>query len=177
MREIRTLIPGIRSELGSAIELRVEMAEAVCPILGDARQIQHVLACLISNAKEAMPDGGRLDIKTGNLVVGAPEAGEADWDRAGGETGGLRPGAYSVLNVRDTGIGMSPEVQAHVFEPFFTTKRLYKGAGLGLSVVYGIVKQCHGQIKIESAPGKGTSFRIFLPADPVPELKASTLSS
>jgi PAS domain S-box-containing protein len=163
--EIRSLIPGIRKELGSAIELRSAMPETVCPILGDARQIQHVLACLVSNAKEAMPEGGRLDIETGHLEVREPGA--------GGDEGGLRPGVYSVLIVKDTGIGMSAEIQAHAFEPFFTTKRLYKGAGLGLSVVYGIVKQCHGHIRIESAPGKGTAFRIFLPAEPALTAKAS----
>ncbi len=153
--EIRSLLPGIRMDLGSAVELRVAMPETVSPILGDARQIQHVLACLVTNAKEAMPDGGSLEIESENLLIR---------ETAGG---GLRPGAYSVLTVKDTGIGMSAEIQARVFEPFFSTKRLYKGAGLGLSVVYGIVKQCHGQIRVESAPGKGTAFRIFFPVEPV----------
>lgn len=163
--EIRDLAPAIRSELGSGIELRLEMPDVSCPVLGDARQIRHVIACLVSNAKEAMPDGGRLDIETRCLSVGGPESGEADKDATGIGTGGLRPGACCGLTVRDTGIGMSPEIQARVFEPFFTTKRLYKGAGLGLSVVYGIVKQCQGQIRIESWPGKGTEFRILLPAE------------
>lgn len=165
--EIRFLETGIRKDLGSAVELHLDLQGSACPILGDSRQIQHVLKCLASNAKEAMPDGGRLDIRTESLDI--RETGSHHGSSA------LRPGSYSVLTVRDTGIGMSPEIQAHVFEPFFTTKRLYKGAGLGLSVVYGIVKQCHGHIRIESAPGKGTSFRIFLPAEPVPEMRSAAL--
>jgi two-component system, cell cycle sensor histidine kinase and response regulator CckA len=161
--EIRSLIPDIRKELGQAVELRVAIAEEACPILGDARQIKHVLACLVSNAKEAMPEGGVLEIETDGFMAREPEG------------GGLRPGAYSVLTVKDSGIGMNAEIQAHVFEPFFTTKRLYKGAGLGLSVVYGIVKQCHGHIRIESAQGKGTAFRLFFPAGPLPRVKEAPL--
>ena len=130
-----------------------------------------MIACLVSNAKEAMPDGGRLDIETRRHTVGGSESGGIDGDGIREETAGLPPGAYCILTVRDTGIGMGPEIQAHVFEPFFTTKRLYKGAGLGLSVVYGIVKQCQGQIRIESAQGKGTAFRLILPADPSFDVK------
>jgi signal transduction histidine kinase/ActR/RegA family two-component response regulator len=141
------------------IELYTDLDPQVWPMKADAGQIEQVIMNLAVNARDAMPTGGRLTIETRNVTVGTE-------GRQGTMT--LEPGAYIMLAVRDSGHGMSEEVQAHLFEPFFTTKETGKGTGLGLSTVYGIVKQSGGAIGFDSQLGQGTTAKIFFPkADPV----------
>ncbi len=113
-----------------------------------------------------MPSGGKLSIETTNVEVDEAFTASRPW---------MRPGPYARLSIRDSGQGMSPEVQAHVFEPFFTTKPVGKGTGLGLATVYGIVKQSEGYILVESAPGEGTTFDLFFPQ--VPEAPVAAVAS
>ena len=141
------------------IELYTDLDPQIWPMRADAGQIEQVIMNLAVNARDAMPTGGRLTIETRNVTIG-PEG------RQGTVT--LEAGAYIRLAVRDSGQGMSEEVQAHLFEPFFTTKETGKGTGLGLSTVYGIVKQGGGVIGFDSQLGHGTTFKIFFPkAEPV----------
>jgi PAS domain S-box-containing protein len=119
----------------------------------DANQLETSLLNLVINARDAMPDGGRLKIETGHIVFDGRAAADQ----------GISSGAYVMLAVSDTGIGMSSETAERAFDPFFTTKGTGKGTGLGLSVVYGFVKQSGGHVEIESARGRGTTVRIFLP--------------
>jgi PAS domain S-box-containing protein len=140
--------------IGEQIELVIELGPDLRSIEADAGQLEQVIVNLAVNARDAMTGGGRLIIETAAMHVPAG---------ADVRPNSLAPGSYVMLRVTDTGCGMSPDVQAHVFEPFFTTKEPGKGTGLGLSTVYGIVKQSGGSIFLETTPGEGTSFRIFLP--------------
>src|SRR6202042_262049 len=117
-------------------------------------QLEQVILNLALNARDAMPRGGTLSLETGNVRVDAALARQHP---------GLIPGAYSRLQVADTGHGIAPEVIPRIFEPFFTTKELGKGSGLGLSTVYGVVKQSGGCVTLFSEPGNGTKFQIFFP--------------
>jgi two-component system cell cycle sensor histidine kinase/response regulator CckA len=142
--------------IGEDIELGLRLAAAPMLVKADPTQIEQVLINLAVNAREAMPNGGRLAIETSAVDLQADDA------RAYGDLG-LAPGAYVLLAMTDTGRGMPPDVLAHVFEPFFTTKPEGRGAGLGLATAYGIVKQSGGSIWVYSEVGLGTTFKIYLP--------------
>ena len=140
--------------IGEDIELVTELDPALENTKADPVEMGQVLMNLAVNARDAMPEGGRLSIRTENIDV-LPDA-AADDDT-------IRPGGYVALSIGDTGLGMDEDTLSRIFEPFFTTKQKGKGTGLGLSTVYGIVKQSGGYVSVDSAPGKGTTFKIFLP--------------
>jgi two-component system cell cycle sensor histidine kinase/response regulator CckA len=144
----------LRRLAGAGVSLETELDPGLWYVLADPGQLEQVLVNLVVNARDAMPDGGRLRIETANLNLQAVDDSRAN---------GVRPGDYVTLSVRDTGVGMDVPTQARIFEPFFTTKSAGKGTGLGLSTVYGIVEQSGGHIAVESAPGQGAAFTIFLP--------------
>jgi two-component system, cell cycle sensor histidine kinase and response regulator CckA len=144
----------LRRLLGSGITLEVAPDPGLWYVMADPGQIEQVLANLIMNARDATSRGGRVTITTANCRV-SPEGPE--------RAGGVRPGTYATLAVADTGVGMDIATQARIFEPFFTTKETGAGPGLGLSSVYGIVEQSGGHITVESAPGRGSTFTIYLP--------------
>lgn len=144
--------------LGADIQLRTDLQEQLFLARVDSSQIEQVIINLAVNARDAMPGGGVLTIRTRNL----------DLHPEGSLGRGLQPGQYVELSVVDTGHGMDETTRKHIFEPFFTTKPKGKGTGLGLATVYGIIKQSGGQILVQSRPEKGTAFRIYLQATPAP---------
>ncbi len=143
--------------IGEDIQLALATQKPLQFLRADPDQITQVLLNLCVNARDAMPRGGKLTIGTSSITV-TPAQSE--------DLPGLAPGIYSVLSVADNGLGMASEVQSRIFEPFFTTKPLGKGTGLGLSMVYGIVQQSGGHIRVESELDTGTTFRIYFPAVP-----------
>jgi PAS domain S-box-containing protein len=157
---LRDVAKMLRRLIGEDVSLEM-LLEAERPLTYvDPGQFEQVILNLAINARDAMPNGGRLVIRTSDFYLSAGDV---------HELAGLPVGDYVLLNVSDTGEGMPPEVKTHIFEPFFTTKEVGKGTGLGLSTVYGIVKQCGGSISVYSEPGQGTSFKILLPALEVEE--------
>ncbi len=153
----------LRRVLGEHIELVTRCHEPVWPIRADPAQLEQVVMNLAINSRDAMPQGGRLSIRTENVSIGRD-------DRPPHPD--LKPGDYTVLEIRDTGVGMSPEVLSHMFEPFFTTKPMGQGTGLGLATVYGIMKQGGGQVWVDSVPGSGTTFGLYFPRSLEPRAPA-----
>lgn len=147
----------LRRLIGEDVELVIRIDPLNTHIRADHSQVIQVLMNLCINARDAMPEGGVLIIETNTMLIDDSYAQHHPF---------IKPGQYAVLSVSDNGTGMDEETQNHIFEPFFTTKEKNKGTGLGLSTVYGIVKQHNGNILVYSEPGKGTTFRIFLPAIP-----------
>ena len=141
----------IRQAVGGECEVRLRTDERLWRCHVDPPLLETALLNLALNARDAMPDGGVLEIETRNVVL----------DR--GSVTGAAPGSYVRLSVLDTGCGMAPEVQDQIFEPFFTTKEVGKGTGLGLSMVYGFVRQSGGHVTVDSAPGRGTTIALYLP--------------
>lgn len=154
---VNTLIYGmtelIQRTAGPGIQVETLGSEELWPVLVDASQLENTLLNLCINARDAMPDGGRITLKTANQWIGVEE------DSAQG----MLEGQYLCLSVSDTGTGIPPEVLAHVFEPFFTTKPIGQGTGLGLSMIYGFAQQSGGQVRIDSKVGEGTTVSIYLP--------------
>ncbi|WP_085317321.1 hybrid sensor histidine kinase/response regulator [Derxia lacustris] len=146
----------IRRTVGPAVQVELKLADGAWLVMCDRNQLESALLNLCVNARDAMPDGGWLTVSTAELVLGGGDVERAD---------DLEPGRYASIAVSDTGAGMTPEVLAQVFEPFFTTKPLGRGTGLGLglSQIYGFVKQSGGSVRISTEPGQGTTVRLLLP--------------
>jgi len=144
----------LRPLIGETIALATELSSDAGCTRADAGQLEQVLMNLVVNAKDAMPDGGKLTIRTKRVTLAE--------DHSRGQTF-IRPGNYVMLSVSDSGMGMDKETQSRIFEPFFTTKEKGKGTGLGLSTVYGIIKQSGGYVMVQSEKGLGTTFNIYLP--------------
>jgi two-component system cell cycle sensor histidine kinase/response regulator CckA len=140
--------------IGETVELELKHGRDLWPVKADLNQFEQVIVNLAVNARDAMPDGGKLTIRTRNV----PEEEARKFGYVGFE-----PADNVLIEVQDSGVGMNADVREKIFEPFFTTKELGKGTGLGLSTVYGIIKQSNGYIYADSEPGRGTTFRVFLP--------------
>ncbi len=151
---IHQMEPMVRRMLRDDIELSVHFEAERSVVKADRSQLEHVVMNLAVNAQDAMPAGGRLEIKTADTTLGEASSDDADAPRAGD---------YVVLSVRDVGLGMDAGTQQRIFEPFFSTKAVGESSGLGLATVYGTVKQHGGHIVVESQPGQGSCFRISLP--------------
>jgi signal transduction histidine kinase/HAMP domain-containing protein len=165
MLDLNDVVSGMAQMLQRLIGESIDLVFSPGPHLGrvkvDPGQLEQVIVNLVVNARDAMPNGGRIIIETSNVELGGQPA---------GRHGGVSSGWHVMLAVRDTGTGMDAETQARIFEPFFTTKGPGKGTGLGLATVYGVVNQSGGSISVDSEPGAGTTFTIYFPrVDGIPE--------
>jgi PAS domain S-box-containing protein len=151
---IRKVTKLLSQLIGEHIVLTMILSDRNPTVMADANQLEQVLMNLVANARDAMPDGGRLIIRTGSFQI------DDAFKKAHGY--GV-PGEYYLISVSDTGTGIADSVREKIFEPFFTTKEVGKGSGLGLAVTYGIVKQHNGFVDVESVPGKGATFNIYIP--------------
>jgi two-component system cell cycle sensor histidine kinase/response regulator CckA len=147
--------PMLKTSVGERVDLKIQSERDLWYVKADSNQIFNVVLNLVRNARDAMPAGGKITVRTRNVTERESQKMSA--------VAGFTPAEYVLIEVADTGTGMSPEVMAKIFEPFFTTKGVGKGTGLGLASVYGIVKQSGGFILPESEIGKGTTFKVFLP--------------
>ncbi|MGE5537138.1 MAG: PAS domain-containing protein [Gemmatimonas sp.] len=144
----------LRRTLGESVDVVTAAAADLWPCRADQSQLETAILNLALNARDAMPKGGRLSILAENFAIGADDSDQFD---------DVTPGDYVMVAISDTGTGMPPDVAARAFEPFFTTKEVGKGSGLGLSMVYGFVKQSGGHVRLYSEPGMGTTVKLFLP--------------
>ena len=142
--------------IGKDIEIRLVLAEDLLTVRADPTQIEQVLMNLCINSRDAMPKGGNVTITTHNSSFTQEDCRRVP---------GTQPGRFAELRVKDTGMGMDTVTRERIFEPFFTTKGTGKGTGLGLATVYGIIRQHNGFVQVESEPGEGSTFRIFLPVN------------
>jgi two-component system, cell cycle sensor histidine kinase and response regulator CckA len=154
---------GLQRLMRDGIVLETRPADQLWSVNADAGQIFQIVLNLVVNARDAMPDGGTVTLETANVTIGPEVARRRS----------IEPGDYVELSVRDTGTGIPPEVRVRLFEPFFTTRDRHRGTGLGLSTVYGIVKQSGGHIIVDSEVGRGSKFVIYLPATAAPKETAS----
>ena len=158
----------VRRTVGERIAIDLKLGQGLWPVEVDPNQLENALLNLAVNARDAMPKGGRLLIESRNCIDPVLQNGET------------LKGQYALLTVNDNGRGMNADTLSHAFEPFFTTRAIGEGTGLGLSQVYGFVKQSNGHIEIESEPGRGTTLRIYLPrvaAEPDRAEAASSVST
>jgi signal transduction histidine kinase/ActR/RegA family two-component response regulator len=167
---LRELITLATSTLGRRVQVSAELSNELWPALVDPSQVEAAILNLCLNARDAMPEGGRLTISTSNVAV------ERDGGKAGHDAD-LAPGSYVQVCISDTGVGMTPEVKARAFDPFFTTKGPSAGSGLGLSQVYGMARQSGGAVAIDSAPGEGTRVTLFLPRAVVADAKEDRVTT
>jgi hypothetical protein len=165
LRDLRKMLPRL---LGEDVQIVFTPGQSLERVAADRAQIEQIILNLAVNARDAMPDGGKLELSTSNVFLSTPQT----------EGGGveLPAGNYVLLSVADTGTGMEQEVKSHIFEPFFTTKERGKGTGLGLATVYGIVKENHGFIVIDSELGKGSEFKIYFPVNAMAKEAPATKS-
>ncbi|RKY16300.1 MAG: hypothetical protein DRP63_05635 [Planctomycetota bacterium] len=153
-RTIENLLKMLERLIGENIKINAQLEPALWTVIADEGGIEQVLMNLVVNARDAMPNGGTITIRTENIVLTAEDVQIIP---------NATPGRFVRLSVSDTGVGMDKKTLEHIFEPFFTTKREGKGTGLGLAVVYGVVRQHNGWINVYSEPGNGTTFKIYLP--------------
>jgi PAS domain S-box-containing protein len=151
---VRSIEPMLQRLIGAQVDLRLALDDEAGRIRIDPGQLDQILMNLVVNARDAMPDGGRITVETGNVVFDEPYAMEHF---------AVSPGPFVLLAVSDTGSGMDRETREHIFEPFFTTKELGRGTGLGLATIYGIVQQAGGHIWLYSEPGRGSAFKLYFP--------------
>jgi signal transduction histidine kinase/CheY-like chemotaxis protein len=154
----------LRRALGERVELRTQLGGDVWRVRADRGQLEQVLVNLAVNGRDAMPEGGSLDLETSNVTIGPEQS---------AQHAELDAGDYVLVRVTDHGVGMSPEVMERAFEPFFTTKPKGQGTGLGLATVYGIVKEAGGRVALYSEPGFGTAVKVYLPATDAPTARAA----